>query len=328
MKKRIALLLALLMALSLCACGSSGQTASTTEAATYDAAPMEPESNAARSSGFAAMDAVGVSEEYDSDTASSDVPDENPEKIIYSADATVETTEFDKTLEELAALIKEYGGWVQSSSINGANYYSISRGSSYNRSADYTIRIPSDKFQTVMGTLSTLGNVPYSYTYTENVSSQYYDVQSRLTAYKTQETRLLEMMEKAQTVEDTITIEEKLTELQYKIDSLQSSLNNWDRQVNYSTITLNVQEVGEYTEQQAVTISYGQRLLNAFTDSLKGVGRFFKNLLVFLVSALPALAILAVLFFALRPLFRKLGIKVKARREAKKSTAASKSKTE
>ena len=328
MKKRIALLLALLMALSLCACGSSGQTASTTEAATYDAAPMEPESNASRSSGFAAMDAVGVSEEYDSDTASSDVPDENPEKIIYSADATVETTEFDKTLEELAALIKEYGGWVQSSSINGANYYSISRGSSYNRSADYTIRIPSDKFQTVMGTLSTLGNVPYSYTYTENVSSQYYDVQSRLTAYKTQETRLLEMMEKAQTVEDTITIEEKLTELQYKIDSLQSSLNNWDRQVNYSTITLNVQEVGEYTEQQAVTISYGQRLLNAFTDSLKGVGRFFKNLLVFLVSALPALAILAVLFFALRPLFRKLGIKVKARREAKKSTAASKNKTE
>ena len=328
MKKRIALLLALLMALSLCACGSSGQTASTTEAATYDAAPMEPESNAARSSGFAAMDAVGVSEEYDSDTASSDVPDENPEKIIYSADATVETTEFDKTLEELAALIKEYGGWVQSSSINGANYYSISRGSSYNRSADYTIRIPSDKFQTVMGTLSTLGNVPYSYTYTENVSSQYYDVQSRLTAYKTQETRLLEMMEKAQTVEDTITIEEKLTELQYKIDSLQSSLNNWDRQVNYSTITLNVQEVGEYTEQQAVTISYGQRLLNAFTDSLKGVGRFFKNLLVFLVSALPALAILAVLFFALRPLFRKLGVRVKARREAKKNAAASKSKTE
>ena len=68
--------------------------------------------------------------EYDSGTDGGDVPDENPEKIIYSADATVETTEFDKTLEELAALIKEYGGWVQSSSINGANYYSISRGSS------------------------------------------------------------------------------------------------------------------------------------------------------------------------------------------------------
>ena len=333
MKKRIALLLALLMTLSLCACGSSSknQMASYTESAAYDSSPMEPAPNAAPASGFAAMDSVasaGEYGEYDSGTEGGDVPDENPEKIIYSADATVETTEFDKTLEELAALIKEYGGWVQSSSINGANYYSISRGSSYNRSADYTIRIPSDKFQTVMGSLSTLGNVPYSYTYTENVSAQYYDVQSRLTAYKTQETRLLEMMEKAQTVEDTITIEEKLTELQYKIDSLQSSLNNWDRQVNYSTISLNVQEVGEYTEQQAVTISYGQRLLNAFTDSLKGAGRFFKNLLVFLVSALPTLVILAVLFFALRPLFRKLSAKAKARKEAQKSTVTNKNKAE
>ena len=331
MKKRIALLLALLMTLSLCACGSSSQMASSTESAAYDSSPMEPAPNAVPASGFAAMDSVasaGEYGEYDSGTDGGDVPDENPEKIIYSADATVETTKFDKTLEELAALIKEYGGWVQSSSINGANYYSISRGSSYNRSADYTIRIPSDKFQTVMGSLSTLGNVPYSYTYTENVSAQYYDVQSRLTAYKTQETRLLEMMEKAQTVEDTITIEEKLTELQYKIDSLQSSLNNWDRQVNYSTISLNVQEVGEYTEQQAVTISYGQRLLNAFTDSLKGAGRFFKNLLVFLVSALPTLVILAVLFFALRPLFRKLSAKAKARKEAKKSTVTNKNKAE
>ena len=335
MKKRIALLLALLMTLSLCACGSSSKMASSTESAAYDStpmsAPMEPAPNASRASGFAAMDSAasaGEYGEYDSGTDGGDVPDENPEKIIYSADATVETTDFDKTLEELAALIKEYGGWVQSSSINGANYYSISRGSSYNRSADYTIRIPSDKFQTVMGSLSTLGNVPYSYTYTENVSAQYYDVQSRLTAYKTQEARLLEMMEKAQTVEDTITIEEKLTELQYKIASLQSSLNNWDRQVNYSTISLNVQEVGEYTEQQTVTISYGQRLLNAFTDSLKGAGRFFKNLLVFLVSALPTLVILAVLFFALRPLFRKLSAKAKARREEKKSTAANKNKAD
>lgn len=332
MKKRIALLLALLMALSLCACGSSSQMASSTESETaYDSSPMAPAPNTSRASGFATMDSAasaGEYGEYDSGTDGGDAPDENPEKIIYSADATVETTEFDKTLEELAALIKEYGGWVQSSSINGANYYSISRGSSYNRSADYTIRIPSDKFQTVMGSLSTLGNVPYSYTYTENVSAQYYDVQSRLTAYKTQEARLLEMMEKAQTVEDTITIEEKLTELQYKIDSLQSSLNNWDRQVNYSTISLSVQEVGEYTEQQAVTISYGQRLLNAFTDSLKGAGRFFKNLLVFLVSALPTLVILAVLFFALRPLFRKLSAKAKARREEKKSTVTNKNKTE
>ena len=109
MKKRIALLLALLMTLSLCACGSSSKMASSTESAAYDSAPMEPPPNASRASGFAAMDSTasaGEYGEYDSGTEGGDVPDENPEKIIYSADATVETTEFDKTLEELAALIK------------------------------------------------------------------------------------------------------------------------------------------------------------------------------------------------------------------------------
>ena len=72
----------------------------------------------------------------------------------------------------------------------------------------------------------------------------------------------------------------------------------------------------------------GTGMLDAFTDSLKGAGRFFKNLLVFLVSALPTLVILAVLFFALRPLFRKLSAKAKARREAKKNIASSKNKAE
>ncbi len=90
--------------------------------------------------------------------------------------------------------------------------------------------------------------------------------------------------------------------------------------MNYSTISLNVQEVGEYTEQQAVTISYGQRLLNAFTDSLKGAGRFFKNLLVFPRSALLTLVIPRCCLCA-APAFRKLSAKAKARREAKKRTS-------
>lgn len=323
MKKWTALLLALIMTLSLCACGSVSMDSSQTEAVSAPAEKYSmPRGSNGTATGLASMDMAASAGESDyggndSGEAQSDVPDENPEKIIYSADATVETTEFDDTIDALGDLIREYGGWVQSSSINGANYYSISRGASYNRSADYTIRVPSDKFQILMNTISTLGNVPYSYTYTQNVSAQYYDVQSRLTAYRTQEARLLDMMEKAQTVEDTITIEEKLTELQYRIDSLQSSLNNWDRQVNYSTINLNICEVGEYTEQKVVTISYGQRLWNAFTGSLKAAGRFFKDLLVFLVSALPTLVILTVLFFALRPLYRKLRLRAKARKEAR-----------
>ena len=121
------------------------------------------------------------------------------------------------------------------------------------------------------------------------------------------------MMEKAETVSDVIAIEEKLTELRYQIESLQSALKNWDRQVSYSTIELEVMEVSEYTPEPQQ--SYGQELWQALTGALRNLGQFFKDLLVFLVSAIPTILVLTALFFIFRPLFRKLA----ARRREKKA---------
>ena len=121
------------------------------------------------------------------------------------------------------------------------------------------------------------------------------------------------MMEKAETVSDVIAIEEKLTELRYQIESLQSSLKNWDRQVSYSTITLEVVEVSEYSPEPQQT--YGQELWQALTGAFRGLGQFFKDLLVFLVSAIPTILVLTVLFFIFRPLLRRLA----ARRREKKA---------
>ena len=310
MKKSLSLLLALLMTLSLCACGAS-------QSAAYERSASEaPAAMYMRADSAAEADFGGFSAAEGANTAGepgSDAPETDPSKIIYSASATVETTDFDSSIAKLLALVEENRGWIESSSMSGANYYSISRGNSSNRSASYTLRIPSDKFELLMGSLSQIGNVPYSHTYTENVTSQYYDTQARLTAYQTQETRLLEMMEKAETVSDVIAIEEKLTELRYQIESLQSALKNWDRQVSYSTIDLEVMEVKEYTPEPRQ--SYGQELWQALTGAFRDLGQFFKDLLVFLVSAIPTILVLTALFFIFRPLLRKLA----ARRREKKA---------
>lgn len=329
MKKTLSLLLALLMLLTLCACGSSAKYGSSAPAAEPQAAAMDTAPSMrnesydaaaiAEENGFAAAGSTLMADggsEAPSDAGDADV---NPDKIIYSGDATVETTDFDGTVAAVAELVKSYQGWIESSSVNGANYYSRARGYSADRSASYTLRIPSERFSELMTNLSTLGNVPYTYIYTENVTAQYYDTQARLTAYQTQEARLLEMMEKAETVEDVIAIEEKLTELRYQIESLQSSLNNWDRRVNYSTLCLNIQEVQEYTPEKESKISYGRELWLALTGALKDTGNFFKDLLVFLVSALPAIVILAVLFFALRPAVKKAAAKKRAKKTEKTS---------
>ena len=325
MKKILSLLLAVLMTLSFCACGTSSDF-KTESAADYSyaepaAAPaagmMMAEEYGSGANGLAASDAMP-------DTPSAGSSDINPDKIIYSADTTIETTEFDETIAGLNELIAQYDGWIESSSVNGANYYSKSRGSASNRSASYTVRIPSENFQTLMNSLSTLGNIPYTHTYTQNVTAQYYDTQARMNAYKAQETKLLEMMDLAESVEDIIAIEEKLTDVRYMIESLQSSLNNWDRRVNYSTVDISVNEVSAYTPSTPVKVSYGERLVNSFVGSVKGAVEFFKDLLVFIVSIIPALVILALLFFVFRPLFRKLFPKWKEKCEARKAAKAAK----
>lgn len=308
MKKALSLLLAALLVFALCACGPA-DTASSAPAASYDMAYTENAypAEAEEYGGFAVTGGTQL------ESGSGAAPEGSPEKLIYSASATVETTEFDGTIEKLSALVEQYGGFVESSSVNGSNYYTQSRGYSSTRCASYVIRVPSDKFSALMGSLSTLGNVPYSHTYTENITAQYYDTDARLTAYQVQEARLLEMMEAAKTVEDLIAIEEKLTELRYQIESLQSALKNWDRQVSYSTIDLEVMEVSEYTPEPQQ--SYGQELWQALTGAFRNLGQFFKDLLVFLVSAIPTILVLTALFFIFRPLFRKLA----ARRREKKA---------
>ena len=327
LKNITALILACLMLLSLCACGSaaSGKTQSSSQSSSayYDEAPaaMEMAYNAPSFGNFAIDEAeadyaagLGASAPVPAPAAKAEggaeqpaeKPTEKPDKIIYQSDVTVETTVFDETIGKISGLVDSYGGWIESSSVSGSNYYQKARGTASTRNASYTLRIPSDRFTEIMDSFSELGNIPFSHIYTENVSAQYYDAQARLKAYTTQETRLLEMMELAESVEDVIIIEDRLTELRYQIESIQSNLNNWDRRVSYSTIYLTVQEVKEYTN----------------------AGEFLKNLLVFLVEILPVLVILVPLawlvIWLIRKLFRGSGERRAARAEKKRQKQAEK----
>ena len=261
LKNITALILACLMLLSLCACGSaaSGKTqySSQSSSAYYDDPVPAP---AAKAEGGAEQPAES--------------PTEKPDKIIYQSDVTVETTVFDETIGKISGLVDSYGGWIESSSVSGSNYYQKARGTASTRNASYTLRIPSDRFTEIMDSFSELGNIPFSHIYTENVSAQYYDAQARLKAYTTQETRLLEMMELAESVEDVIIIEDRLTELRYQIESIQSNLNNWDRRVSYSTIYLTVQEVKEYTPEEKVNPTYGEELKKALFEKCGSISEF------------------------------------------------------
>ena len=324
-KKTAVLLTVLAMVFSLCACGSSAYK---TDAAAPQAAPTAPAYEEyydyAADSGFtanysmaeAAMGADGYYAEEPAEpmpeAEGAQAPAVNPQKIIYSASVTVETTEFEKSLENLSLMVGEYAGWIESSSVNGAYYNEAASGRTGGRSAVYTIRVPSESFNALMSGLSVLGNVPFSYTYTENVTSMYYDVEARLKACETQQERLLEMMELAETVEDVIAIEDRLSELQYQIESLKSSLKNWDRQVSYSTVNISIEEVSVYTPVPKT--GFGTRLLYSLKNGAESVGDFFENLALGLAEALPALILLAALAWAVIAAIKKISAKRRSKK--------------
>ena len=322
MKKFVSLLLALLMLLTLCACGESKSAASGAPRADYDAngyyLAKEEAAMPAEEPMAAYDEAYGLSATaVQTAPGGSDVPSQRPGKIIYSSNVQVETTDFEGTLAKLDKMVADFGGWVESSSVSGSNYADRSRGSVSRRSASFTLRIPSERFQELMSSLSDLGNVPYSHIYSENVTAQYYDVQARLTAYTDQEQRLLEMMELAETVEDVIILEDRLTEVRYRIESLQSSLNNWDRQVSFSSVYLDISEVQEYSPEPQVQPSYGERLSRALKSGWKDFTDFCQDLLLLIAESLPGLILFAAVITA-------VVLAVRRRRKARRAARAPK----
>lgn len=308
--KILSIVFALVVILSLSACGASRSPVD------KDAADMATQSKYSADYSYAenGADNSELSVTPQEADAGFSTPIRSSEKIIYTGSANIETQDFDKTLTDIEKLVASSGGYIQSSSVSGNDYYSA--GSGY-RSASYVLCIPVDKFDGVMNGLSSLGNVPYSSMNADNITQQYTDTQARLTARQTEEGRLLELLAKADTVEEMLSIEDHLSDVRCEIESLTAQIKNWDTLISYSTLTLNVSEVTLYTNGVPSTASYGSQLVAGLKNSAKHVWQFLKDLLRFIISALPVLALIAAVAVPALLIIRKAVRKRRAK--AKKS---------
>ena len=227
------------------------------------------------------------------------------EKIIYTAYADVETVEFDDTIERVYDMLGIYNAFIEDSYVGGRNYAQTYYGYQTYRTARFTIRVPKDLFGTVTSNLDSLGNVTSLSTNAENITAQFYDTESRLNSYRIQEERLLAMLEKADTVTDMISIEARLAEVRYSIESLTSTLKNWQSQVDYSTLTLFVTEVEKFTESVPIQRTYWQQIGDGLQATTRGVGEFFTKLFKLIIILLPVLVVLAVIAIVVLVIVRR-----------------------
>ena len=178
-----------------------------------------------------------------------------------------------------------------------------------------TIRIPKENLDTFLSEMDEQSNIVSRSESVSDVTLQYVDLESHKKALLTEQSRLLELMEQAETVEDIITIESRLSEVRYQIESMESQLRTYDNKIDYSTVYLSVDEVERYTPGD--DISTGERIREGFLDSLRGVGNGFKNFGIWFVINLPYLIVWAVLIVAAIFIFCKIR-KHTAKRRAKR----------
>lgn len=207
-------------------------------------------------------------------------------KIILNANLTVEALDFLQVQRAVLAQIETVGGYIQSSSQSGKN-----DGESV-RNATIVARIPIEKYADFLTATEKAGNLTYKQEYTDDVTDIYVDTQARLSALSIEETRLLELMKAAEKVEDIIAIEARLSEVRYEIERYTASKRDMDNKIDYSTVTVNIEEVKTFTETRD---GFSARITAALKGSLRGFVALLQNAVITLIYLFPVLLLLAII---------------------------------
>lgn len=216
-----------------------------------------------------------------------------PEKVITTIYLSFETTEFDKTNEELNKLIEKYKGYIEFSNISYNHYYN---NMSY-RYGEFSIRVPRENITSFKTELNAIGNLTSESTNKQDVTKQYTDTESRLKVVETKEARLLALLEKAEKIEDIIALENQLSEVIYEKENLKASLLTLDDKIDFSTVNINIQEVAKVTATETIETTFGTKVKNALSDSLYVFTDTLQGLIIALIYLLPFLVIIAVVVF-------------------------------
>ncbi len=125
-----------------------------------------------------------------------------------------------------------------------------SSGGGESQQATITIRVPQVQFLNAIESIEALGQVVSSSVSSEDVSEQFIDLEARLKSSLRQEQSLLSLLERAETLNDLLTLERELSRVRSDIERIQGQLSFLERRVELATITVSLttpkeEQVGE-----------------------------------------------------------------------------------
>ncbi len=219
--------------------------------------------------------------------AANDSTAEDEKKIVRNAWLTLKTERFDEAVSALCEQIEQAGGVVESRDISGAKNAS--------RSANLTLRVPSDM-------LDEWGEVTREQTSAVDMTSTYTDNASRLESARAKKRQLDALYEKAENMEDIITLTDAIFDVQEEIEWLEGQNRRIDNQASMATLYVTINE-----KSSAVSAKqpFFTRLGRQLADGWENFGEFVSNAVLGLTYALPWVAAAAAVIALARCWIRK-----------------------
>jgi len=325
MKKRfLALLLSVLTITTITGCGSASkyEAMATNGAYAYDSASYAAPAAAYDDYSYEYEESmIAYDEESVADTSmtTSENANTSNRKLIKTVNLNVETKEYDSLVAGISSTVEEMGGYIEYMDVYNGSVYGNGKSSRY---ANLTVRVPAAKLGSFINAVGEKSNITYRTESVQDVTLTYVDMESHKNMLVAERDHLTELMKQAESIEDIITIEDRLTTVRYEIDSMESQLRTYDNQVDYSTVTININEVIEYTPVPTVEYTTWERISMGFVKSVKDVGvgiqEFFINLIINLPYLVIWAIIITIIVFIIKGLLR-LSPKHRAKRDAKKA---------
>jgi hypothetical protein len=218
-----------------------------------------------------------------------------------SLDLTVPSGALSSTMTKLVDLADAYGGFVanmdtQSGSLTGST-----------PSGSVTLQIPVASFTSALNSARSLGKVSQLTTRATDVTGQYVDLQSRITALEASRQQYLTIMAKATSIGDVLAVQSDLDGIETQIEQLQGQLNVLSGETAYSTLTATVSEAGAaHRHHHRTPVATTSGWTKAWRDSLHGFAVGAEGLIRAAGPALFALLCLVALVFGGRLSWRRL----------------------
>lgn len=318
MKKRlVSVAICTLLAVNLAACGSSSSYKSD-----MAAAPAYEEAYASDS--YAAAEAYEYSDEgylndgsgNSVDTTTTENASTSNRKLIRTVGISAETKEFDQLVDNVSKKINELGGYIENMDSYYGSVYNSVRSS---KNATITARIPAKNLDTFLDMMGEKSNITNKTENVEDVTLSYVDMDSHKKMLEEERDRLLAFLDEATSIEEIITIEDRLSTVKYQIESMEAQLRTYDNKVDYSTVRINITEVLDYTEIKEPEPEKGalERMKEGFIESFTNVVDGLKEFGIWIVVNIPYLIIWAIIITVIVLIIRKIIKKSRAREQKK-----------